>query len=460
MLGTQKFFDLQRFLLCHVLLVFAVPAGAADIPPDYPGKGLPVIVDSVTSQSQTTTGAPGLSALPDAYYLTASGKTLRYRARSTHYLLTLKEKPSGKKPKLDKIKSTLAAEFGAELEFKRDKHFQKKIRAQLRPGKDVKATLAKLRKEADIKYISQILVNNKGEEIGLSPGIVIRLKQAGPIPGQLLSEFSQLDISAAQPLAFTETQFLLHYDGLVEDSADLFKAVRAVMALPGVEWAEPNFELVANKNFTPNDPLFSQQWHLNNTGQNGGQPLADINSVAGWELTRGTGTVIGIVDDGVELSHPDLPIWNNPGESGDNKETNGIDDDANGFIDDFQGWDFTDNDNDPNPATVDDNHGTAVSGMAAARGDNALGVSGSAGNASILPVRLTSADCATFGTALRYAARYADVVSNSWSIPECEASIDAAIADAVSGVISGARRGDKGTPMLFSSGNSAAWYVF
>ncbi len=471
--GTQKFFDLQPLLLCHVLLVFAIPAGAVDLPPDYPGNGLPVIVESVTSQSQATTGAPGLSALPDAYYVTASGKTLKYRARNKHYLLTLKEKPNGKKPKLDKIKSTLAAELGAELEFKRDKHFQKKIRAQLKPGKDAQAALAKLRKKSDIKYVSQILVNNRGEEIGLSPGIVIRLKQAGPIPGQLLSELSRLDLSAAQPLAFTETQFLLHYDGLVEDSAALFKAVRAVMALPEVEWAEPNFEVVTNKNFTPNDPLFTQQWHLDNTGQNGGQEFADINAVAGWDLTRGTGTVIAIVDDGVELSHPDLPIWNNPGESGDdefggNKETNGIDDDANGYIDDFQGWDFTDDDNDPNPTppdggpfTPDDDHGTAVAGLAAARGDNAQGVSGSASNATILPVRITSGTCAILGTALRYAARYADVVSNSWSITECQSEIDDAITDAVSGDITGARRGDKGTPMLFAAGNSVSeWVVF
>ncbi|RLA50198.1 MAG: hypothetical protein DRQ98_13165, partial [Gammaproteobacteria bacterium] len=466
--GTQKFFDLQPLLLCHVLLVFAVPAGAVDIPPDYPGNGLPVIVDSVTSQSQATTGAPGLSALPDAYYVTASGKTLRYRARNKHYLLTLKEKPSGKKPKPDKIKSTLAAEFGAELEFKRDKHFQKKIRAQLKPGKDAQAALAKLRKKSDVEYISQILVNNKGVEIGLSPGIVIRLKQAGPISGQLLSEFSRLDLSAAQPLAFTDTQFLLHYDGLVEDSAALFKAVRAVMALPGVEWAEPNFEVVTNKNFTPNDPLFTQQWHLDNTEQNGGQLSADINAVAGWELTRGTGTVIAIVDDGVELSHPDLPIWNNPGESGDGKESDGIDNDANGYVDDYQGWDFTDSDNDPNPTppdgspyTPDDDHGTAVAGLAAARGDNALGVSGSASNATILSVRITSGTCATLGTALRYAARYADVVSNSWSITECQSAIDAAVADAVAGVISGARRGDKGTPVLFAAGNSGSeWVVF
>ena len=469
MFETQKSFDLQSLLLCHVLLVFAIPAGAVDIPPDYPGNGLPVVVESLTSQSQATMGILGLSALPEAYYVTAAGKTIRFRAKKRDYLLTLKEKPGGEKVKLDKIKSSLDTEFGTELEFKQDKRFRKKIRAQLKPGKDEQAALAKLRKKKDVDYISPVLVDGKGKEIGLSPGIVIRLKQAGPIPGSLQSEFAGLGLGAAQPLVFTDKEFLLHYDGLVEDPAALFQTVRAVMTLPEVEWAEPNFEVVISKSFTPNDPLFTQQWHLNNTGQNGGQEFADINAVEGWELTRGTGTVIGIIDDGVELSHPDLPIWNNPGESGGGKESDGVDNDNNGYIDDFQGWDFTDNDNDPNPAPPDsdpsppyDDHGTAVAGVAAARGDNALGVSGSASNATILPVRMTSGTCAIFGDALRYAARYADVVSNSWSISEaCQSAIDAAISEAVSGTIGGARRGDKGTPMLFASGNSASsWVAF
>ena len=461
MSGSRRFLNLSTLFVWHVLLLSAMPVGAVDAGFDFPGNGIPVVTDWVTSPSQTTTNISGLSTLPEAYYVTSAGKTLRFRARKKDYFLTLKEKPGGGKVKPDKIKLTLDAELGAEIEFQKDKRFRKKIRAQVKAGKDTWAALAKLRRKSDIDYISPILIDDKGKELGLSPGIVISLKQAGPIPGQLLSGFANLGLSAAQPLAFTEHEFLLHYDGLIEDPAALFKAVRAVMALPEVEWAEPNFEVVTSKNFTPDDTLFAQQWHLNNTGQNGGVPMADINAVEGWELTRGTGTVIGIVDDGVELSHPDLPIWNNPGESGDGKESDGIDNDANGYVDDFQGWDFTDSDNDPNPAAAEDNHGTAVAGMAAARGDNALGVSGSAGNALILPVRMTSGDCATFGTALRYAARYADVVSNSWSITACESAIDAAVADAVAGVIIGARRGDKGTPVLFATGNDGnVWIVF
>ncbi len=87
--------------------------------------------------------------------------------------------------------------------------------------------------------------------------------------------------------------------------------------------------------------------------------------------------VIAVFDDGVDIGHEDLAIWANPGESGGGKETNGIDDDGNGYIDDYQGWDFGDNDNDPSPGS-NDSHGTAVAGVAGAIGNNAIGVAGSA----------------------------------------------------------------------------------
>ena len=108
----------------------------------------------------------------------------------------------------------------------------------------------------------------------------------------------------------------------------------------------------------------------------------------------GPGKVIAVIDDGVETTHEDLidNIFQNPGESGDGKETNGIDDDGNGYVDDYQGWDFYDDDNDPNPADPDDNHGTACAGVAAARGNNDLGGTGIAYESGILPIKIVRGD--------------------------------------------------------------------
>ncbi|MFK5948877.1 MAG: hypothetical protein QM500_08945 [Methylococcales bacterium] len=94
-------------------------------------------------------------------------------------------------------------------------------------------------------------------------------------------------------------------------------------------WAEPNFLTKSKQQFTPDDSLYSTQWHLHNIGQNSGAVDADA-AAEGWELSKGDGSTVAIFDDGVDLTHPDIPIWNNPGETGGGKETNGIDDDANG----------------------------------------------------------------------------------------------------------------------------------
>ena len=158
-------------------------------------------------------------------------------------------------------------------------------------------------------------------------------------------------------------------------------AAAAIARDPDVEFAEPNG--VVHGHAVSNDTRFADLWGLHNTGQtvNGfaGVADADIDATESWEIGRGLGATVRVadVDSGVPRNHPDLVsnMFTNPGESGGTKPTNGIDDDANGFIDDFRGWDFINDDNDPSD---DHGHGAHTTGTIAARANNALGIAGAA----------------------------------------------------------------------------------
>lgn len=155
---------------------------------------------------------------------------------------------------------------------------------------------------------------------------------------------------------------------------------------------------------TPNDPLFSQQWALMNTGQNGGIQGADISATAAWAIntggknSRGDQVVVAVIDEGFQLDHPDLEnvFFKNAGEV----PGNGIDDDGNGYTDDVQGWNAYQNSGNIPLSS----HGTHVCGIIAARGDNAQGIAGINWNLKILPVAGSSENEAKVIAAYGYVA--------------------------------------------------------
>lgn len=171
---------------------------------------------------------------------------------------------------------------------------------------------------------------------------------------------------------------------LVKLSANtsLKDAVIKYMADPLVEYAEPNY--IRRASAIPNDQYFYQQWALHNTGAfAAGTAGADIKAVQAWDIHTGNGDIIiAVLDTGIDYNHADLSgnIWINTGEI----PNNGIDDDGNGKIDDWRGWNFAANNNNPRD---NHGHGTFVSGIIGAKGNNSIGISGVMWNVKIMPLK-------------------------------------------------------------------------
>ena len=169
----------------------------------------------------------------------------------------------------------------------------------------------------------------------------------------------------------------------------------------------------------PNDPEFGNLWGLHNVGQAirgiNGTVDADIDASEAWSITTGSqDVIIAVIDTGVMYTHPDLAanIWKNPGEI----PGNGIDDDGNGYLDDVYGWNFYDDNNDPDDLH---GHGTHCAGTIAAVGNNAEGVAGVMWNATIMPLQFLGPDGygedADAILAIQYATMMgADIISCSW----------------------------------------------
>ena len=211
------------------------------------------------------------------------------------------------------------------------------------------------------------------------------------------------------------------------------EAVQRYEASPAVEYAEPDFLL--RPTISPNDPSNSRLYGLNNTGQSGGTPDADVDAKEAWDTTTGApGTVVAVVDEGVDVSHPDLKgnIWVNTDEV----PGNGLDDDRNGYVDDVHGYDFANDDPSIYDAADGDDHGTHVAGTIAAQGNNGIGVTGVNWRGSIMVLKFMGANGGNASDAveaLNYAvANGAAISNNSWGGSGSSLTLQQAISRAYS----------------------------
>ncbi len=183
--------------------------------------------------------------------------------------------------------------------------------------------------------------------------------------------------------------YVLHFI----ETINISDKIRKLMESGFFNWAEPNGYVQAC--IVPNDTLFPRQYGCNNTGTFNltfSTVDADADLPEAWDIEQGdTNVVVAILDGGIALEHPEFAgrIWKNYGEI----PNNGIDDDNNGYIDDNEGWNFAYSTNVP----ADDlGHGTAVTGILAANGNNSIGMAGIDWNCKLMVCKVL--DSTNFGT--------------------------------------------------------------
>ena len=235
--------------------------------------------------------------------------------------------------------------------------------------------------------ISNNIYKNKNTSFSFHPGeFIVKFTNETALTSPSINELNKkYEVSAIEELfKNAENTRLDHiYVLRVPEKSDILSIATDYSSCSNIVYAEPDY--IGELCMITNDEFFSFQWALNNYGQCGGIPDADIDAVEAWDIETGDpDVVIASIDTGVEYTHPDLAenIWVNDDEI----PNNGIDDDGNGYVDDVNGWDFYDDDNTPMDTH---GHGTCYAGVHSMVANNEIGGAGVCWGCKTMPIRWT-----------------------------------------------------------------------
>jgi subtilisin family serine protease len=350
------------------------------------------------------------------YFRMDHGTQINFHASDTRFVATAREPIAGpinlsSGIRIDSVKALGKAGFSL-----------------LRVNQKTGFTTAQLHKAGKqsgrFNYITPLLLTEDGQEIGsLTDRLMVKLKDNVDI-GQLNGLLSQSGATISGKYEFDRNVYFVQ---LRPDSVNYACEIAWRFFQTGFfKYAEPDYLLFIKK--ATNDPFFNNQWAINNTGQSGGTANSDMRVLQAWGMTMGCPAVtVAVVDEGVDLTHPDLQANLLPGFDATGGGSNG-------------------------GADANSPHGTSCAGIIGAVADNGIGVTGIAPRCHILPVRGMIAGTgltADLAAGIDWAWQNgADVISCSWGSNAASANIEQAITNAVT-----LGRGGLGTVVCVATGN-------
>jgi len=266
---------------------------------------------------------------------------------------------------------TLAAILGqmdrwrSALQTSRERYNVQKIKPQAPIAAGVPEILVRFKPGTSLSEIRGVAAAHNdrlADEIESVPGLAVIDDLDNADPQKLVAEYSSLsDVSYAEPNVTIKLDDPIQKDERYGNDGVFYKTTASLDA--------------------PNDPLFDQQWALNNPGGDGGKERADLDAIEAWKTTKGSeDVVVAVLDSGVDYNHEDLVgnMWIRPANVPEYQ------DEELGAINDINGFDADDRTGDP----MDDNgHGTHCAGIIGAEGDNGIGVSGINQHVKIMPLK-------------------------------------------------------------------------